>query len=136
VRLSTASVTPGDPLGEGGQGPRQDADLRGLGASDRQHTGFAPPRQPGHPGRPFDVSEDPPRFRQERPAGIGELYLSRGAQQKLHLDLFLQLADLLTERRLRDVEPLGRATEVELIGQRHEIAEVPKLHVPLISYTD
>ena len=27
-------------------------------------------------------------------------------------DLFLQLFDLLTERRLRDVEPLGGATEM------------------------
>jgi hypothetical protein len=28
------------------------------------------------------------------------------------VDLFLQLLDLLTQRRLRDVEPLGGATEM------------------------
>jgi hypothetical protein len=35
-----------------------------------------------------------------------------GAIEQPDLDLFLQLLDLLTQRRLRDVEALGGATEM------------------------
>jgi hypothetical protein len=39
--------------------------------------------------------------------------------------------DLLAERRLGDVEPLGGLAEVEFLGHGDNVAEVSKLHVSL-----
>jgi len=39
----------------------------------------------------------------------------------------LELTDLLAERRLGDAEPLRGATEVKLLGNRHEVPQVPQL---------
>jgi len=38
-----------------------------------------------------------------------------------------QLPDRLGEGRLRDVEPLSGPTEVELVTDREEVAQVPEL---------
>jgi hypothetical protein len=40
------------------------------------------------------------------------------------------LADLQAERRLFDSEPFGCASEMQLLGNRYEIAEMPELHGP------
>ena len=36
---------------------------------------------------------------------------------------------LFGDRRLRDLESIGGATEIELLGHDHEISEVPKLNI-------
>ena len=44
-------------------------------------------------------------------------------------DDVLQSPDLLRERRLGHVQPLRRAAEVQLLGDRHEVAQVPQLEI-------
>jgi hypothetical protein len=51
----------------------------------------------------------------------------RGAAQQLAADGALERADRAAERRLGDVEALGGAAEVQLLGDRHERAQVAHL---------
>ena len=44
--------------------------------------------------------------------------------------LVLERAHLLRDARLREVQLLGRAAEVQLFGHRHEGSELPELHKP------
>jgi hypothetical protein len=48
--------------------------------------------------------------------------------EELGTDALLELPDLHAEGRLRDVEPSGGATEVQLLSQHHERAEKSRLH--------
>ncbi|GGY32442.1 hypothetical protein GCM10010384_44780 [Streptomyces djakartensis] len=53
--------------------------------------------------------------------------------EQLDAELGLQLADLLGERRLGHVEPLGGAAEVAFLGHRHEVPQVTQIHMSSIS---
>ena len=64
----------------------------------------------------------------QHPAGRGELDPAAVAQQQLGADLGLERLDLLTQRRLRDVQALRRAAEVQLFGDGDEVSEVAQLH--------
>ena len=48
-------------------------------------------------------------------------------------EILLEPADLLAERRLRDVKALCGATEVQLFGDGDEVPKVAKLHERTIS---
>ena len=50
------------------------------------------------------------------------------ALEQADAQLALQPLDLLAQRRLDDVLPLGRPAEVQLLRQRHEIAKLSQLH--------
>jgi hypothetical protein len=41
--------------------------------------------------------------------------------------------DLLAQRRLGDVQPRGRAPEVQLLGDGHEVAQLTQLHPHIIA---
>jgi hypothetical protein len=43
-------------------------------------------------------------------------------------ELVLERADLLAERWLRDVQPLGGAAEMQLLRDRDEVAKLAKFH--------
>src|SRR5215471_8491309 len=43
----------------------------------------------------------------------------------------LEFANLLRQRRLRQVETLGSAAEVQLFGHGDEVSKMPKLDVPI-----
>ena len=47
--------------------------------------------------------------------------------EELNSEPALQLPDRLRERRLRDVQALGRASEMPLLGHGQEVAQEPKL---------
>jgi hypothetical protein len=51
----------------------------------------------------------------------------RGAAQQLDADEALERAHLAAERRLGDVQACGGASEVQLLGDRDERAQVPDL---------
>ena len=53
--------------------------------------------------------------------------------QQPDAQLRLELPDLSTQRRLRDVQPLGRPGEVQLVGHRQEIPQQPIIGVHLPS---
>jgi len=62
--------------------------------------------------RTLDVREDLPSMFQKQSTSARQPYPSCGAIEQPDLDLFLELFDLLTERRLRDVEALRGPTEI------------------------
>ena len=68
-----------------------------------------------------------PAAAQEGLAGGGQGDLPAAPRQQGHAELRLELADRPAERRLRDVEPLGGAPEMQLLGDREEVPEVSKL---------
>ncbi|MBP2293669.1 hypothetical protein J2851_003453 [Azospirillum rugosum] len=51
---------------------------------------------------------------------------------QLHLQLGLQLLQLLAKGRLRDVAPRRRAMKMQLFGERDEGLEAPTIHAPVI----
>jgi hypothetical protein len=53
-------------------------------------------------------------------------YEERGA------DLALDRLDLPAQARRGDVQPVGRAAEVELLGDRHEVPHLPQLHLFIV----
>ena len=59
---------------------------------------------------------------------FGELHASGAAPQQLHAELGLEPRDLLRQGRLRHVQPVGRSTEVQLFGDRHEALEPTQIH--------
>jgi hypothetical protein len=65
---------------------------------------------------------------QEQATGAGQPHVVRGAVEQPNPKLALEPADLLAERRLRDVLALGRPPEVQLLSQCHEVAQLTELH--------
>ncbi len=61
-------------------------------------------------------------------AGRRHLHAPARPREELAAQLVLQQPDLVAQRRLGHVEPLGRAAEVQLLGDRHEVAELTQLH--------
>ena len=51
-----------------------------------------------------------------------------GAVEELDAELLLELADLLAYCRLRDVQALRRAAEVQLLGDGDEVPQVTEFH--------
>ena len=70
-----------------------------------------------------------PSERQQLPAVRGELDLARAAIEELDVELLLEPADLLAERRRRDAQSLRGATEVQLLGEHAEIADHVDRHI-------
>ena len=62
--------------------------------------------------------------------GLGEFHAARQAMKQGRAQLPLELADLRAEGRLFDSEPLGCAPEMQLLGNRYEITQMPELHAP------
>src|SRR5262249_37661686 len=69
------------------------------------------------------------RFGQQRRSGIGQLHAARPSPKQPHVELALQRANPLTERRLLHAEPFGRPRDVALLGHGDEIAKVSELHL-------
>ena len=67
-------------------------------------------------------------LRHERPARRGELDVPPVALEELGAELSLESPHLLGERRLRDPQPRGSATEVELLGHGEKRPQVAELY--------
>ena len=67
--------------------------------------------------------------RQKLATVSGELDLPGTPIEQLHVELLLESADLLTQRRGRDAQALRRATEVKLLGEDAEIADHVDRHI-------
>jgi hypothetical protein len=61
-------------------------------------------------------------------AGLGHAHLLAAAVEQGRTQLVLQLLDLVRQRRLRDVQALRRAGEVQRLGDGVEVAEVAQFH--------
>src|SRR5262249_15261048 len=64
---------------------------------------------------------------EKRAAGLGEPDLARCPKQELGPELLLELSDRRAQRRLGHVQAIGGAAEVELLRDRDEVAQMPKL---------
>ncbi len=69
------------------------------------------------------------RFDQEAFAGVGKADRALGsAGEQLGAEQDFQGADLMAERRGRNIEARGGAAEVHLLGDHREISEVAQFH--------
>ena len=75
-----------------------------------------------------DLGQDPARARDQRLTGLGDRHPPGGALHQGEADLLLEPADLLGQRGLGDVLASRRAREVLLVGERDEVAQLPKFH--------
>jgi hypothetical protein len=83
-------------------------------------------RQP----RLLRVLEHSTRLGQEGRAGVRQRDPPPRAIKHLDAEITLELADLLADRRLRHVQLLGGARDMQRLRHRHEVPQVPKLHIP------
>ncbi len=110
----------GEPLRERGDGAggevRGDADPEraGLAGADAGHRAL----------EPLDPLDDRPRLVEQHGPGGRQLDPARRPHEQLHAERRLERLDPLAERRLGDVQPLGGAAEVQLLGDGDEVAEV------------
>jgi hypothetical protein len=65
---------------------------------------------------------------QERRTGRGELDLAGGAPEAVRAEIALQRPHGTAQVRLRQVQPLGRVTEVQLLRDRHEDQQLLHIH--------
>ena len=106
--------------------------------SENPHAQGAGQRRLGLPRRLVqvaDVAQDVARaFRQVAPDG-GQQHPAAGTLHQQGAQLLLELGDLGRQRRLRQVQPLGRATEVQQVGNRDQALQLTQGdHGALIIY--
>jgi hypothetical protein len=71
------------------------------------------------------LCEQAPALAEQRASGVGELDATTGPGEQSDPKLLFQPADLVTQGRLGDVQPLGGAPEMELLGDGHEVLHQP-----------
>ncbi len=76
----------------------------------------------------LDPGQEGPRFLEKHGARVGQSHALPAALQQRGAHHFLEAANLLAERRLRDKHPLRRLRECAGIGHRDEITQVPELN--------
>ena len=97
---------------------------RRAGEAHREASELAARRPARVLGRAVDGRQDLTRPPQKHLAGRRELDPAGRAVQQCHAELGLQPSDLLRKRRLGDVQALGGAAEVALLGDGDEVAEM------------
>ena len=107
---------------------RKDSDVGRRKGSDRQIAGAPSGRLLREPPRMLDATEDVLRLAQEDAAGVRQRHVMTAPIEERDANLRFELPDLLAERRLRGVQPGGGAREVQLVGHRHEVPQMPQFH--------
>ena len=115
-------------LAEHRQQPREDVELRGGHMADDQLPRLATGGLARDVRRPLRLGERQPRFDQEGSADICQLNSAVGPIEETHAEFPLEATNLLTQWWLRDVQALRGSTEVQLVRDSDEIAEMTKLH--------
>ena len=69
---------------------------------------------------------------EQRRAGRSQRDTAPVAFEELDAQLGLERAHLLAHARLREMQSLGRAAEVQLLGHGDERAQMPELHAAMI----
>jgi hypothetical protein len=87
---------------------------------------FADP--PSRGDRAVELGQDRAGVAQERRAGRGELNAPARPLQQEHAQLVLEPAQLLAQRGLGQMQPRGRAAEVQLLRDRDEVLQLAQLH--------
>jgi hypothetical protein len=94
------------------------------GDPDSKRTGLAKGNPFGASPRLVDVVQDTSRVAQEQFPRRAQSNATRQSVEQEESDLLLQILDLPRQRRLRDMEPRRRATEVLLLPDPDEIAQM------------
>src|SRR5688500_18705161 len=94
----------------------EDLRIRRPGGADRQLSDLTLIHTQRQVRRVRGVREDDPRLLDEQLAGIGQLDMPLGAVEQRDAELRLQLADLLAERRLAQMQALRGVAEVQGVG--------------------
>src|SRR5688572_366268 len=107
-----------------------DEDLRvgRSGSADGQLADFTLVHAQRQVRRVRGVRENDARLLDEQLAGVGQLDVPFRAVEQRDAQLRFQLADLLAERRLAEVEPLRRVAEVKRVGHSDHIPQMTQLH--------
>ena len=71
----------------------------------------------------------PARQGQQFAASCGELHALGMALEQRGTDFGFEAADLLAQWRLRQAQLFGRARDVAGVSHRHEVPQVPQLHI-------
>jgi hypothetical protein len=100
--------------------------------SQRQRPLFRVSGAPGGGRGGLNLHQREPRVVEKHAAGRGQLDPARAAGHQHGADLHLQVMNLAAYGGLRGVQPaLGRQRDAALLGDRHEVAQVPQLHKPI-----
>ena len=73
--------------------------------------------------------QDGPRVLKETPPGLGERHLAPRAFEQAGAQFRLEVADLHGQRRLADVQALGRTGKAQGLGNGDEVAQVAQFHI-------
>ncbi len=74
------------------------------------------------------MREDHARLLDEQPSGVGQLDVPFGPVEQRNSQFRFELPNLLAERRLAQMEPLGGPAEVQRVGHGHDVPQMTKLH--------
>jgi len=74
--------------------------------------------------RPLGVAENLMGLGEEEAPRLGESHPALRSLEKADLQLLFEAPDLLAEGRLRNVQPVRGAAEVQLVGKDDEVAEM------------
>ena len=95
-----------------------------------QLAGAAVGRVLRQPSGMFDAAENVFRLSKEDASRVRERHVMAASLEQRHTDVPFELSNLLAQRRLRRVQAGGGAREVQLLGHRHEVFEMPQFHLP------
>jgi hypothetical protein len=86
----------------------------------------------------FGVGEDAAGEREQGQSRVGEIDVAAGAAEEFRAEFVFEVADLLGEGWLGDVDAFGGTGEVVGVGDSEEVDELLELHDPTIgaSYRD
>ena len=73
------------------------------------------------------MCEQPASLAQQRAPSVGEFHPTAGSIEQCHAKLLLKSTDLVTQRRLGDVQPLGGPAEVKLLSDSDEVLHKAKV---------
>ena len=80
----------------------------------------------GREARHLDLLQHATRLDEESGSCVRQRDRALGPVEQPHAQLLFELANLLADRRLRNVESLRGPAEVQFLCDRYEISEVPK----------
>jgi hypothetical protein len=126
-QLAGLDLEPGMPTVNLFEDRRQDLSTRGRGVGDGDVRRLA--RAGAHDLVPRAGSRRQQwhRVGQQGAARLGEFDAAGRALEQAHPETLLERADLRAERLLGQVQALGRAGEVQLLGDDHECAQLSQL---------
>src|SRR5262249_2946485 len=118
-------LAPAEEAERGGRIPREH---RGGRQADAQHPGFAAVRAAGMSHGALTLCERRSSSLDESSACRREPCTAWHAGEETDFELALQIADLLRERLLRQVEPRRGPREAPFVGDRDRVAQVLQIH--------